>query len=147
MVPLLRPLMVLAAATALSGCVFAVPVLLPPTGGPAGAPVMVTLDGRELSVRRSSESFPQTGPISTLTEGGITVAPPQGTLVRGQGEPAVVVGGTQLGEWALAERAVRAVCAIPEGGDAAAGFDITRRSFDARPGEALYPVAVCPPLD
>lgn len=128
----------------LSGCLLVFPV--PVVNDSRSPEVAVQVGDRSLTLRRANETFPVAAPVNTLTEQGIAMTPDQPLPVRGQGEPAVVVGGTALGEWALAEQAVRSFCAIAPGAEAAAGFDIARRSYDADAAEALYPLAACPQL-
>lgn len=142
--PLLRPLIAVLVAPVLAGCV--VPFPIPVLRDTAAPEVAVQVGDRTLTLRRAAETFPVAGPVNALTADGIAMSPDQPLPVRGQGEPAVVVGGTALGEWALAEQAIRSFCAIPDGGDAAAGFDPARRTYDADAAEALYPLATCPQL-
>lgn len=132
--------------TALSGCFvfFPVPAERPAPAAPA---VEVQIDGRTLNVRRSAETFPANAPVNALTAEGISITAPEGVPVRGQGEPAAVVGGAALGEWDIAGRAVLAACGLTEEGAAEAGFAPARATYDADAAEALFPVALCPGLD
>lgn len=138
-----RIIAALALGSALSGCLLVFPV---PVFDDKAPEVSVQVGDRTVTLRRSAETFPVVLPVNSLTSDGIAVNAAQPLPVRGQGEPAVVVGGTQLGEWAVAEQAIRSFCAIPAGGDAAAGFDPARRTYDADAGEALYPLVTCPQL-
>ena len=136
----------MALASLLSGCF--VPVVIPrDRATPPGPSVQVDVAGRSVTVRRATETFPDRGPVNTLTAEGIAIAAPQPIPVRGVGEPAVAVAGTALGEWAIAEQAVLAACGLtPEQADAA-GLGIARRAYDADAAEALYPITTCPGLD
>ncbi len=129
----------------LSGCFL--PIVVPGGSAPRAPGHEVTLDGRAMTVRRSAETFPVSLPINALGENGISVTPEAPLPVRGQGEPAVVVSGTALGERALAARAVYAVCGLTEDQGIAAGFEVHRGTYDADRSEALFPIASCPALD
>lgn len=136
----------LVAAGLLSGCVM--PVLIPRAlTAPPGPSVDVEVEGRVVTVRRTSETFLDRGPVNSLTPEGIQVAAPQPVPVRGQGVPAVAVAGTDLGEWAIAEAAILAACRISRDQAEAAGLGIALRAYDADAAEALYPIATCPGLD
>ena len=139
------PLSALPLVLMLSAC--AVPFIAPGAASPRGPEREVTLDGRTMTVRRSAETFPVSLPINAIGENGITVTPEAPVPVRGQGEPAVVVTGTALGERALAARAVYAVCGLTEDQGITAGFEIHRGTYDADRAEALFPVTSCPALD
>lgn len=139
------PLVLLPLTLMVSGCV--VPFTIPGEPTLRGPEREVTLDNRTLTVRRSAETFPVSLPINAIGEGGITVAPEAPLPVRGQGEPAVVVTGTALGERALAARAVYAVCGLTEDQGISAGFEVHRGTYDADRAEALFPITSCAALD